>query len=297
MNILSLYLVSRAFQNMWRNLFPNVATIWIIAISVLIFSTFSLIAFNLTSLLKIWEEKIEIIAYLKKGISSGEAELLLRQVQSLEGIDRVTYVSSSDAMTFMEAKLGDQKNLLEGIQPIVLPPSFEIQLKMDYRNSIRIREIVSQLKRFPQIEEIQYGQEWVETFSVGVHLVRLTQWILGGLLLAAMIFIISNTLQLTLSSRKEEMEVMQMVGASPAFIKVPLYIEGLFQGFLGSGLAILLLFLLYQAFFLYIPSSVQDWVTKIPILFLPVKTILWILGGGMVLGFLGSFIALKRFLK
>ena len=297
MKVLSPYLVSRAFQNMWRNLFPNVTTIWIIAISVLIFSTFSLIAFNLTSLLKIWEEKIEIIAYLRKGTSFGEVEPLLKQIQILQGIERVKYVSPSDAMTFMEAKLGGQKNLLEGIQPVVLPPSFEIQLKMDYRNSVSIKEIVSQLKRFPQIEEIQYGQEWVETFSVLVHLVRLTQWILGGLLLAAMIFIISNTLQLTLSSRQEEMKVMQMVGASPAFIKVPLYIEGLFQGLLGSGLAILLLLLLYKAFFLYIPSSVEEWVAKIPILFLPVKTIGWILGGGMVLGFFGSFIASKRILK
>ena len=197
----------------------------------------------------------------------------------------------------METKLGSQKNLLEGIQPAVLPPSFEIQLKKDYRNSTKIKEVVSRLKQFPQIEEIQYGQEWVETFSVIVHLMRLTQWILGGLLLAAMIFIISNTLQLTISSRREEIEVMHMVGASPAFIQVLFYIEGLIQGFLGAGMAVLLLLLLYKVFLLYITPLMRGWLAGIPILFLPLETITWILLGGMVLGVFGSFVASMRFLK
>jgi len=295
--VFPVYIGVRVCQNMWRNLFPNVTTIWIITISALIFSIFSLIVFNLTSFLKVWEEKIEIIAYLKKGIPSSEVESVLKDTRLVEGVETVSYVSPSDAMTFMEKKLGSQKDLLEGIQSTVLPSSFEIQLKKDYRNSTRIKEVVSRLKQFPQIEEIQYGQEWVESFSVLVHLVRLTQWILGGLLLAAMIFIVSNTLQLTLSSRRDEMEVMHMVGAGPAYIHVPLYIEGLIQGLLGAGLAILLLLLLYKAFFFYIPPSVKEWVARVPILFLPVNTILWILLGGMVLGLFGSFVASMRFMK
>lgn len=291
------YAILRAFQNMRGNLFPSLTTIGIIAITLLIFSVFSLIAFNLASFLKIWENKIEVIVYLKKGIQISELESLLKNTQQIEGIEAVKYVSPSDAMTFMETKLGSQKNLLEGIQPAVLPPSFEIQLKKDYRNSAKIKEVVSRLKQFPQIEEIQYGQEWVETFSGIIHLMRLTQWILGGLLLAAMIFIISNTLQLTFSSRREEIEVMHMVGASPAFIQVPFHIEGLIQGFLGAGLAVLLLLLLFKVFLLYITPLMRGWLAGIPILFLPLKTITWILLGGMVLGVFGSFIASMRFLK
>ena len=291
------YAMLRAFQNMRGNLFPNLTTIGIIAITLLIFSVFSLIAFNLASFLKIWENKIEVIVYLKKGIQISELESLLKNTQQIEGIEAVKYVSPSDAMTFMETKLGSQKNLLEGIQPAVLPPSFEIQLKKDYRNSAKIKEVVSRLKQFPQIEEIQYGQEWVETFSGIIHLMRLTQWILGGLLLAAMIFIISNTLQLTFSSRREEIEVMHMVGASPAFIQVPFHIEGLIQGFLGAGLAVLLLLLLFKVFLLYITPLMRGWLAGIPILFLPLETITWILLGGMVLGVFGSFIASMRFLK
>jgi cell division transport system permease protein len=282
---------------MMGNLFPNLITIGIIAISMLIFSTFTLLAFNLTNFLKIWEDKIEVIAYLKRGTPTSEVEPLLKKTRLLEGVEVVRYVSPYDAMAFMETKLGRQKNLLEGIQPAVLPPSFEIQMKKEYRNSTKMKEVVTQLKKIPQFEEIQYGQEWVETFSVLVHILRLTQWILGGLLLIAIVFITSNTLQLTIASRREEIEVMHWVGASPGFIRVPFYLEGLIQGLLGGGLAILFLFLLHQGLFLNIPPSMQTWLAKIPVLFLPPETIAWILLGGMVLGFFGSIVASMRVLK
>jgi cell division transport system permease protein len=263
----------------------------------LIFSTFTLLALNLTNFLKIWEDKIEIIAFLKKGIPSNEVEPLLEKTRLLDGVEVVKYFSPYDAMAFMETKLGGQKDLLEGIQPAILPASFEIQLKKDFRNSTKIKEVVGHLKEIPQFEEIQYGQEWVETFSVLVHILRLTQWILGGLLLIAIIFITSNTLQLTITSRREEIEVMHWVGASPAFIRGPFYLEGLIQGLLGSGLAIGILFLLHRGLFFYIPPSMQTWLARIPILFLPPETITWILLGGMVLGFFGSFVASMRVLK
>ncbi len=291
------YVMRRTFQNMMGNLFPNLITIGIIAISMLIFSTFTLLAFNLTNFLKIWEDKIEIIAYLKRGTPSGEVEPLLKKTRLLEGVNVVRYVSPYDAMTFMETKLGRQKNLLEGIQPTILPPSFEIQLKKEYRNSTKIGEVVNHLKQIPQFEDIQYGQEWVETFSIVVHVLRLTQWILGGLLLIAIVFITSNTLQLTISSRREEIEVMHWAGASPGFVRVPFYAEGLLQGLFGGGLAILFLFLMHQGLFLYIPPSMQAWLERIPVVFLPLETIVWILLGGTVLGLFGSFVASMRVLR
>jgi cell division transport system permease protein len=291
------YMLVRAIQNMQRNLFPNVTTIGVIAISALIFSTFSLIAYNVASFLKIWEDKIEVIAYLKKKTPAGEIEALLDRMRGMGGIESVRYVSPTDAMVFMEARLGSQKNLLEGVHPTILPPSLEMHLKKEYRNSTRIREVVSELKQIPQIEEIQYGKEWVEIFSSVVHILRLTQWVLGGLLLVAMSFIISNTLLFTIASRREEIEIMQLVGASPSFIRVPFYIEGMIQGLLGAGLALLFLFGLQRMILLYFPASIKDWMLQIPILFLPPRTLVGILGGGMVLGFLGSVMASMRLLR
>jgi len=297
MKVFLRYMAVRVCQNMQRNLFPNVTTIGIITISVLIFSTLSLIAHNLSSFLKTWEDKIEVIVYLKKKTPTSEVESLLKNIRLLDGVESIKYLSPSDAMAFMERKLDRQKDLLEGIQSSVFPPSFEIQLKRPYRNVTRINEVVSRLRQFPQTEEIQYGQEWVQTFSMFVHILQFTQWVLGGLLLAAMVFIISNTLQLTISSRREEIEIMHIVGASPSFIQIPFYVEGVIQGLLGAGLAVLFLFLLHEIVLFYITPSMKEWLAGISIQFLPSDTIIGILSGGMVLGFFGSFIASVRFLK
>jgi cell division transport system permease protein len=291
------YAMRRVLRNMKGNLFPNLATIAIIGISLLIFLSFSLIAFNLTSLLKIWEEKFEVIAYLKKGTSLSEVEAILRQIRQLEGVETVNYLSPFDAMAFMESRLGGQRNLLEGVQPSILPASIEIRLKKDYWGQTKIEEVVAYLKQVSQIEEIQYGQEWIETFSVIIHLVRLTQWILGGLLVAAIIFIVSNTLQLTISSRREEIEAMQMGGAHPAFIQVPFFMEGLIQGLLGAGMAVGLLFLLYKVVLITVTPVMKGWMAGLPILFLPREMIVWVLSGGVVIGLFGSFVASMRFLR
>jgi cell division transport system permease protein len=291
------YVIRRALDNMQGNLFPNLTTIGVIGISLLLFSVFSLIAFNLTAFLKVWEDRIEIHAYLQRGTSLPEVEALLKNVRAVEGVDQVNYVSPFDAMAFMEKRLGNQKNLLDGIKPAILPPSLEIQVEKSYRHTARIKELVSRLQQFSHIEEIQYGQEWVETFSAILHILRPTQWILGGLLLVASVFFVSMTLQLTLSSRGEEIEIMQMMGASPAFIQFPFYLEGMLQGLVGGGLAMLFLYLLHQFFFLNVPLPIQAWLASIPILFLPWKMIVWMVLGAVFLGFFGSFLASVRFLK
>ena len=291
------YVMAKALGNMKGTLVPNLATIGIIALSILIFSAFSLITFNLSTFLKGWEDKIEVVAYLKRKLPSRDIQDLLVQVRLLTGVEKVRYVSSAEALAFMEIQLGSQKNLLQGVQEDVLPPSFEFELKKEYRNATRIKEIISQLKQFPEIEDIQYGQEWVEAFSGFVQIVRLTQWILGGLLVAAMTFIIANTLQLTITSRRDEIEVMHLVGASPSFIQVPFFIEGSIQGFLGAGLAMLALFFLFKAFLYQMPLSVKGWFAPIPVTFFPPAAIAWFLSGGIVLGCFGSFIASIKIFK
>ncbi|MGQ9776687.1 MAG: cell division protein FtsX, partial [Thermodesulfobacteriota bacterium] len=158
------------------NLFPNLTTIGIIGISLLLASTFSLIALNFSYFMKLWEEKIALIAYLKRETPVEEVEPLLTRIRELEGVESLKYVSPFDAMVFLENRLGEQKNLLEGIQPKILPSSIEIELKKDYRNILRIKELILKIKKIPQIEEVQYGQEWVEIFSAVVHVLKMTQW-------------------------------------------------------------------------------------------------------------------------
>ncbi len=291
------YVLRKTFRNMKGNLFPTVTSIFTIGTSIFIFLTFSLVAFNLGSLFKVWENRFEVVAYLKKGISTDEIEMLLKRIRKIEGVEAVNYISPFEAMEFMESKLGNQKNLLEGIKPNIFPASMEIRLGKDYWGRTKLSDVISELRKVPQIEEIQYGKEWIETFSVIVYLVRITQWVLGGVLILAIIFIVSNTLQLTISSRSDEIEIMYILGASPSYIRIPFYFEGLIQGLLGASIAIGLLFIMYKILILTVGPMMKGWMAGIKILFFPWERILWFLLGGVLIGLFGSFISSIKFLR
>lgn len=291
------YVLRKTFRNMKGNLFPTVTSIFTIGTSIFIFLTFSLVAFNLGSLFKVWENRFEVVAYLKKGISTDEIEMLLKRIRKIEGVEAVNYISPFEAMEFMESKLGNQKNLLEGIKPNIFPASMEIRLGKDYWGRTKLSDVISELRKVPQIEEIQYGKEWIETFSVIVYLVRITQWVLGGVLILAIVFIVSNTLQLTISSRSDEIEIMYILGASPSYIRIPFYFEGLIQGLLGASIAIGLLFIMYKILILTVGPMMKGWMAGIKILFFPWERILWFLLGGVLIGLFGSFISSIKFLR
>jgi cell division transport system permease protein len=126
---------------------------------------------------------------------------------------------------------------------------------------------------------------------------RWGQWILGGILFLAISFIISNTIRLTIYSRREEIEIMRLVGSTNGHIKVPFLIEGFFQGISGAALAVGLLFLLYQSFLLRSGPLVKAYFGPIVFSFLPWATIGGVITAGISLGVFGSSLSLARFLK
>lgn len=291
------YIFKKTIKNMEENLLPNVTTISIIGISLFIFLTFSLVAFNLSSLMNLWEKKFEIVAYLKKETPLNEIEMILKKIRTLSGVETVNYVSPFEAMEFMESRLGHQKGLLEGIKPNIFPASMEIRLEKDYWGRMKLKDVIEELKNIPQIEEIQYGKEWTETFSMVVYLVRLTQLVIGAVLIISIIFIVSNTLQLAISSRKDEIETMYILGASPAFIRIPFYMEGAIQGFLGAVMAEILLFIMYKIILITIEPVRMGWMKEIKIVFFPMERIFWFILGGILIGLIGSLISSIKFLK
>jgi cell division transport system permease protein len=171
----------------------------------------------------------------------------------------------------------------------------EISLKKGRRTSEIVEVYVSKLKRIPGIGEIQYGEEWVRRYSTFMNFLRLSGALLGGFLLLAVLFIVSNTIKLTIYSRKDELEVLGLVGATRFFIKAPYVIEGMIQGALGGILAIVLLAICYYSFFHNAGNFLSFNPAGIGISFLPVSHIAAIVMGGVVLGFVGSLASLKRF--
>jgi cell division transport system permease protein len=205
-------------------------------------------------------------------------------------------VTKDEAVKRFRARLKGQESLLEGISADVLPASIEIAMKNGNRDSASVESFVAQLKKVQGVGEIQYGEEWVRRFSTFMNFMRMVGAILGGFLLMAVIFIVSNTIKLTIYSRKEELELLGLVGATRMFIKAPFLIEGIIQGALGAILTIVLLSISYYGFLHNSGNFLSFNTSDAGLSFLPSRYLAGIFFGGIMLGFVGSMASLKRFI-
>jgi len=172
----------------------------------------------------------------------------------------------------------------------------EIALKASHRETRDVEAYVAELKRIAGISEVQYGEEWVRRFNTFLNFMRLLGALLGGFLVIAVLFIISNTIKLTIYARRDELEVMSLVGATRFFIKAPFLIEGIIQGGAGALLATGLLLGLYEGFLHNAGSFLTFNPTTAGLAFLPLEYVGGIILAGVVLGFVGSISSLKRFI-
>lgn len=277
-------------------MFVNVVTIGTITLALLIVSLFLLVFVNIESAVENWSERVQVTVYFDKELAPQELNELHGKVSALPGVYRVSYVSRAQALKRFKSRLKGQETLLEGIKPEILPVSFEIALKRSHRDMVSVENFVAQLKRVPGITEVQYGEEWVRRFNSFLNYMRILGALLGGFLVITVIFIVSNTIKLTIYSRRDELEVMSLVGATRFFIKAPFLLEGFIQGLAGSLLSIVLLFGLYELFLHNSGNFLSFNPVTSGLAFLPPEYIFGLLLAGSGLGFIGSLTSLKRFI-
>jgi cell division transport system permease protein len=291
------YFIGRALNNIRQNVFVNVVTVGTITLALLIVSLFLLLFVNLESAAENWSEKVQVTVYFDKELTQQEQTEIKNRIQSLPSTAKLAWVGRDEALKRFKGRLKGQETLLDGIRPEVLPTSFEITLKKNSRSTDAVNAYVAKLKNIPGIGEIQYGEEWVRRFNTFLTFMRIVGGLVGGFLVLAVIFIVSNTIQLTIYARRDELEVMSLVGATRLFIKMPYLLEGFVQGLTGGLLALVLLVSVHMLFL----HNAGNFLTFNPatagLSFLPPEYIAGILGAGALLGFLGSLAALRRFIN
>ena len=290
------YFFRRALANIRQNVFVNAVTIGTITLALLIVSLFLLFIVNLENAAENWSKRVQVTVYFDKDLSAKEQATIRNKIVALPGAARVTYVSREEALKRFRARLRGQETLLEGVRPDVLPTSFEIALTGNSRDTEGVERFVLLLKRIPGITEVQYGEEWVSRFNSFLAFMRLMGLLLGGFLLIVVVFIVSNTIKLTIYARRDELEIMSLVGATRFFIQAPFLLEGIIQGLAGALVALILLFGLFEGFL----HNAGDFLDYNPALtgldFLPLEYIGSLLVAGALLGFIGSLSSLKRFI-
>lgn len=291
------YFIMRALRNMRQWPLLCSASILTMAVALATVATFFLVVVNIEQLAQHWTKEIQIIAYLQKPPTSKNITPLTQKLQQIPEVETVKYVSPGEAMKRFKEHLGEDASLLEGVEQDLLPASFELGLKPEYRNQQGMKSAIEKLENIIDVDDLRYGQKWLERFNNFAGMLRYAGIILGGFLLFAALFIVSNTIKLTLYARRDELEIMALVGATMRFIKIPFLLEGAIQGLLGGLISLVFLAL---SFFLVISRTLESfWLTPttFKLVFLTPPQQIFLVFAGVLLGVLGSLSSLRRFVR
>ena len=286
----------KALQDMNNNRFLYGITVGTIGLVLLILATFIIIFANVNHLVGAWQEDICIVAYLERGVGTERIDFLQKHLKGFYGVNKVTFVPPDEALRRLKVQMRHQAGALDGLQENPLPPSFEISLNPSFYAQKPIEELVEQIRKIEEIADVQYGQAWLNRFLVFLNLLKMVGLVVGVLLLFIAIFIISNTIKLTLYAKREELEIMQLVGATAYFIKMPFYIQGLLQGLLGGLVSLGVLYLLFSVF-ISKTSMTGLFLPHFHVRFLSKDLMAVVIFLGIFAGWLGSCLSLKKFLK
>ena len=291
------YIFEDALINIRRSGWGGLASIGTMAVSFVIVGIFLVITGNLGALVAEWKEQFQVTVFLEDGITGEQLALLRKRIQSERAVKGMTYTSKAEALQQFKRELQGKESLLEGLGENPIPASLQLRVHEPYQTPEALKQLTASLSRVEGVEDVMYGQEWVDRLSAVIRLLRLLGLGVGLALGLASLLIVSNTIRLAVYARAEEIEVMRLVGASRLHVRAPFLLEGMIQGTLSAGLALLLLYGAYRA------TLWQLQVTPGQIFgigvgsFLELRWAVLMVVSGAGVGAFGSLISVGRFLR
>lgn len=291
------YFIRRALRNMRQWPVLCSAAIFTMAVALATVATFFLVVINIQGLATSWSEDVQVVAYFQAPPSRNQIAPLIQNIEQLQDVKQAIYISKAEALERFKTRLGNDSDLLEGVSRDLLPASLEVMLKSNARNREGVARVVAELKKDKRFDDLRFGQEWLERFENFVDLLKFVGMILGSFFLFAALFIVSNTIKLTLYARRDELEIMALVGATKRFIQIPFLLEGALQGLISGLLALGFLGLSFK---MLVQKSLKTfWLTPVgfdPVFLAGNQQFILVLSG-ILLGLLGSLASLRKFVR
>ena len=287
------YFIKETYKSIRRNGFMSFASISTVAVSLLVLGMFLLIFLNTNHLAQYLESQVQVSVYMQDSATAEDLKNVETKLKQMPGVVKVTPINKQQALARFEERLGDQKQLLDSLgKENPFPNSFEVQVDAPER----IKTITPSIDQLPKVETAKFGQEVVEHLFSLTRILRIGGIILVIFLAMATLFIISNTIRLTVFARRKEVIIMKYVGATDWFIRWPFLLEGMTLGFFGAVIASLCLNSIYAG----ILERIHATLAFLPLLStspLLIYVTLFLLAAGTGIGALGSYISLRKFLR
>ena len=275
----------------------NFFSITIICLTFLTVGIFLALANNLEHVAEQISNNMAAVFFLDTDISEEQLNAVEEELKRSQLVLETTFVSAEQAVDKFREKFPELQGIIENIKINPFPPSIETTFK---EKTITFREasgLITQIKNMPGVEDVQFNQEWVDRVNSFSRLAKAVGFFLGGILVLASFFIISNVIRLNVFARKDEIEILRLVGATNTFIRVPFLLEGITLGVIGGLVSLFLLLLLINSIPIYLGSRPGGLNELINFRYLTLSQSITIIAEGGVIGFLGSLTSLARFLK
>ncbi len=266
-----------------------------VGFTLLLLASYLLLLTNLQDIGERLGKELQIMLYLDQGLSEEARVQLQKQVAAGEEVEAVEYCSPQEALHSLKQAMGEAAQVLAGLPENPLPASLEVRLKKPYRNLEAIEKVAGGLSALEGVTDVEYGGGWMKRFFAFVRILRWLALSLGLLLLFASVIVISSTLTLGFYSRREEIEILRLVGATEGYVRFPFFLESLLQGVGGALLALLLLWLLYQGFRVNMGSSWSLFAGWVNFRFLSVPMTVTLIFLGAMVGVVSSLLTFSRF--
>ena len=291
------YFAVKAVRNFGRNLLVNGICVATIAIAVFIFSATLLTFVNASAVLEQVARGNRLIVYLKDTALPVEVERVIGALRADPAVAEVAYTSKDTALNDFKRSLGSLAHIADGLEVNPLPASADVTLKPGAGGLRAVEALAAAIAKMDGVESVNFGKEIFTRLERMMRFLTRLGYGVAALMVLAVIFIVANTIRLNIYSRREEIEVQQLVGASGWFIRAPFLIEGAIQGALGGALAEVLLLL---AFFVFVGMGYTSVVTPfgdIRAQFLPPWASAALCAASAVLGVVGSWFSLGKHIK
>ncbi len=286
------YLIREGFRSIKTHRFMSFASVTIILACLLIMGSFSLVAVNINSFIKDLEKENEVIAFVDEDYSESEAQALQSSIDSVDNVAAATFVTRQQAMRdFMS---GYDNDLMEGIDKTAFRDRFVVQLK----DISLMAQTKADLEKVDGVAKVNAHVDYANSFITIRNVVSIVSLVLIVILVIVSFFIMSNTIKLATFSRREEIGIMKMVGATNGFIRLPFVVEGLALGLMGGALAFLAEWGLYALITGRVMSDiVGQYVDVVPFSAVAGPVGLVFLAVSVLVGAFGGINAIRNYLK
>jgi cell division transport system permease protein len=288
------FLVGEALRDLRRAGRVAVSAILLITLSLAALGGFWLLSANVGQAAAHWRDRVRIIVYLKRESPPAEAQTLVDRVSALPGVGGVRYVGKAEALGTLKQVLGKDASVADQLPVNPLPASLEVTPSGQGSTPEGARALIAKLAALPEADEVGGGTDWIARLAQGERLLDVIGLSVGSVLALAAILTVTTATTLVLHARRQELEIMRLVGAPELVVRLPLLLQGMMQGLIGAVLAIWVLIATYTIAGPRLEPLVSQTLGLERLTFLRPQSVVALMFAGTMLGGLGGWLARGR---